>query len=42
MLSKLEHEELRRQIARAGREKVLKEYSLQDRLEQILETATLG
>lgn len=38
----LEHEELRQQIAQAGREKVLREYSLQDRLEQILETAALG
>lgn len=38
----LNHEELRQQIAQAGREKVLSEYSLQDRLKQILETATLG
>lgn len=35
----LEHEELRLGIAQAGREKVLREYSLQERLGRILETA---
>ena len=38
----LEHDELRRRIAQTGREKVLEEYTLQDRLRQILEAAGLG
>ena len=37
----LKHEELRSQIAARGREKVLGNYSLQSRLETILETANL-
>ncbi len=38
----LKNEELRRQIAQNGRAKVLEEYSLQDRLRQILETVAQG
>ncbi len=38
----LKHEELRQRIAGAGRARVLKEYSLQERMKQILEAAGVG
>lgn len=38
----LKHEELRRQIALRGKRKVLEQYTLQDRMNQIMETAGIA